>query len=158
MKKNIFLLALIFLFPNSLLGCSNDMKISGKYKFDEIIYLSYLSSSTKDYINKNMEGTVYTINKDSFEIVSSENHYEISKPIYKRKKMDDDLIQVFNDSILGTLSISEYKEKYQYSIYNKQNKKMNFYLYSMDDELWIASYTDNTTNNAEIIMSIYKLK
>jgi len=162
--KKIILLALMLVLGNSLLGCSkdSDIAISGKYEFDEVMYLSPLSSSSKDYINKKNQGTVYTINKDSFEIVSSENDYEISNLIYKRKKMDDDLVQSFNDSVWvsgwGTVSISEYKEKYQYSIYNEENEKINLYLYSMDGELWIASYTDNTANNSEIIMSIYKLK
>ncbi|WBW95197.1 hypothetical protein [Oceanirhabdus sp. W0125-5] len=162
--KKIILLSLLFFFVSSLIGCSkdNDLAISGKYEFDSIVYLSPLSSSSKDYLNKKMKGTVYTINKDSFKAVSSENHYEISKLTYKRNKMDDELVQAFNDSVWdsswGNISISEYKERYKYSIYNEQNEKINFYLYSMDEELWIASYTDNTANNSEIIMSIYKLK
>lgn len=152
--KKIILLALMFLFTNYFLGCSSDnnITISGKYGFDKIIYLSSLSSSTKDYMEKGMEGTAYKISKESFEIVNSESHYKISKPTYKREKMDDDLVQAFNDSVFGTVSISEYKEKYQYSIYNNQNDKTNFYLYSMNDELWIASYVDKTA------YYIFKLK
>lgn len=158
--KKVILLALIALITNSLLGCSSDnnAEISGVYEFEGAVYLSSLSSSSIENIEKHMEGTVYTINKDSFEIVSSEYLYKISDPSYERIEMDNDIVETFNDAVFDAVSISEYKEKYQYIIHTKENGQVKFYLYSMDDELWIASYMGNTANNTVLIMDIYKLK
>lgn len=71
----------------------NDNAISGEYEFDEIVYLSPLSSSTIDYMEENMKETKYIISKDKFEIASAENSYvdntannvKIIMDIYKLK-------------------------------------------------------------------------
>jgi hypothetical protein len=136
----------------------NDNAILGEYEFDNIIYLSPLSSSTIDYMEESMKGTEYIISKDTFEITSSVNSYIILEPIYEKKEMKEEMIRAFSNAELETIALDAYKEKYQYSIYDKDNNKINFYLYAMDGELWLASYVDNTANNAEIIMYIYKLK
>jgi len=85
--KKIILLNLIVLIVFSFIGCSNnrDLEISGEFQFEKVVYLSPLSSSTIDYEEKQMEGTIYKINKDNFEIVSLENQYKISDPIYEKK-------------------------------------------------------------------------
>ena len=158
--KKIILLTIIVLTTFSYIGCSNnrDLGISGEFQFEKVVYLSPLSSSTIDYEEKQMEGTIYKINRDNFEIVSSVNQYKISDPIYEKIKMDNVLVQTFNYAVFNSVDISKYKEKYQYIIYTSENQKANFYLYSMDDELWIAAYADNTANKTDIIMNIYKIQ
>jgi hypothetical protein len=154
------LIAVVIFLASFFYGCNsgNNKMVFGKYVFDEIIYASSLSSSSIDYIKEQMEGTEFAIEKDSFEIVSSNTSYKISKPNYTRKKMDDDLVQSFNNAVFDAVPISEYKEKYLYIIHTKEDEKANYYLYSMDDEIWIASYADNTSNNTYIIMYIFKIK
>jgi hypothetical protein len=133
--------------------------ILGNYEFEDIIYISSLSSSTADYIKEQMIGTKYTINKDSFEISSNEieNEFKISNPEYTKEEIDDDMEQTFNNAVLDAVSISGYTKKYKYSIHTNKNEKVNYSLYSMDDELWIASYS-NTANDNTYIMYIFKLK
>jgi hypothetical protein len=137
------------------LGCStsDNEKIFGKYTFDKIIYYSIANSQRP--IKEEMAKIKYIIRKDRFEIISPKGKIKISDPIYKKEEMNDDLVQAFNNSVLGFVSISEYKEKYQYSIYEKDGPT-TYCLYSLDDELWIASYC-KTTKGYRLVY-IYKLK
>lgn len=149
---------MFILLASSFCGCNstNSKTIYGKYTFNKVIYISPLSSTSIDYINKQMSGTEFIIEKDKFEIVSSENPYKIMQPNYIKEKMDDNLAKIFNNSVLNTVSISSYKDKYQYSIFTKNNEKIKYYIYSMNEELWLSSY--NTANNKDTIMYIFKLK
>lgn len=155
MKRKLLILIVLF-FISSLSGCSssNDEKIFGEYEFEKTIYFSPVSSSFPKI--ETLAKTKYIIKKDRFEIISPENEFKISNPIYERKEMNDDLEQAFNDAVFDTVSISKYKEKYQYSIYEKENIKVQYYLYSLDNELWIALY--NAKINRYEIWYLYKLK
>ncbi len=167
MKKTILIL-LVFSLIICQFGCSNNEKtIYGTYTFDKIIYLSGLSSSTPDYLAEKKAGTKYIINEDSFEIiyprVADNNHKR--KVNYKRekisKKQTESLVKLFNSYNFSTVSINKYKKKYKYTMYNEylgETKKMAPYIYTMDDEVWVVNYVDNTADNSDIVMSIYKLK
>lgn len=159
MKRKI-LFIIVTLLATLILGCNNTKRgeIYGKYKFNDVIYLSSLSSSSIDYIKDNMLKAEYNIEKDNFKIISNEVNYEISKPIYKKKKMNEDMEKAFSESVLNAVSIKSYKDKYQYTILNSENVKTNFYIYSLDDEVWIGYYVDNTADNSDILMYIYKLE
>lgn len=156
MKRITFLLLMITA-TGILFACSNKSQngIYGKYEFDKLIYNSLLSSSTPEYVESHMKGTEYIINEGSFEIISPDSDYKIDKPTYEKEKLTDDFIQSMNN--IDKVSISDYKEKYRYSIY-AADEKINYYLYSLDDELWIGGYADNTANSTDIIMYLYKLK
>lgn len=78
------------------------------------------------------------------------------QPKYIKEKMDETLVEAFNKSIFNAISVSSYKEKYQYSITTKDNEKIKYYLYSFDEELWLASYS--SANNVNTIFYILKLK
>ncbi len=68
------------------------------------------------------------------------------------------MIQAFEKSTFHKVSISEYKEKYRYTIDTKEGRKINFHLFAMDDQLWRSSYADNTADKSEITMDLWKLK
>lgn len=158
MRKKIYILLLIFSI-NSLIGCgSKNKEIYGTYTFDSPIYISSLSSTSIENIKEQNKQTKYRITQDVFEIISTDNKYKISNPKYDKKEMDESLIKEFNTAVFNAVSISEYKEKYKYTIYNEKNQKIKYYLYLMDSEIWIASYINNNVSNTDIIYDIYKIK
>ncbi len=158
MKQKVLFFILIILL-SFFYGCSNENSIFGNYEFKDVIFLSPLSSSTVDYMKDKMKGTKYTIQKDIFSISSKDNQYEILNPTYIKEKIDDNIIQDFNNAVFkDSISFNEYKEKHRYTIYSKNKQKAKYYLYSLDNELWIASYVDNTANKQDIIMYIFRIK
>jgi len=136
--KRIFIFIMTILVVFSLTGCSSIKDVSGIYEFAELIYMSLISSATPDYIESRMAGTKYIIDQDVFEIDSPYDDYKITQPIYVKEKMDTDMVKGFNDSFLdsrlgyeyGAASISEYKNKYRYTLYISEDEKSHFYLYS----------------------------
>ncbi|MDF2592824.1 MAG: hypothetical protein K0S75_2290 [Clostridia bacterium] len=150
------LVSIILMF--TLFGCSNDRINStsnesknasfyGIYTFEEVSYLSGLSSSTIDYKNEQMAGTKYTIEANLFKIESAESTYEIKSPNYVKEEIPED-INILSDvrSYIGN------EVECQYSIY-----PTHWRLYVSSNGLWISSYADNTADGSEIIMDIYKL-
>jgi hypothetical protein len=132
---------------NSISNKSENASFYGIYTFEEVSYLSALSSSTIDYKNQQMAGTKFTIEADLFKIESAENTYEIKSPNYVKEEIPKD----FN-SLSDVRSFIGNEVKYQYSIHPS-----HWRLYVSSDCLWIASYADNTADGSEIIMEIYKL-
>lgn len=150
MKRVYVIIVCLMLFV-SLVGCGNNDKqdFYGRYTFEAVSYLSPLSSSTIDYLNKQMKGTVYTIKADLFKVESSNNQksMEISSPDYIKGEIPK------NPSSLSDIRSFIGKDvKYQYTI-GMSHKR----LYVSSDGLWVASYADNTADGSEIIMDIYKL-
>lgn len=153
MKRVFILIAgLILLFCLSCNRNSDKQDFYGTYTFDKVSYLSPLSSSTIDYMNEQMAGTKYTIEADLFKIQTSDNTVEISSPNYVKEEIQNDLYALYDVHA----SIGD-EVKYQYTIYKKDGNKTNWRLYVSSDNMWIASYVDNTANGSEIIMYIYKL-
>lgn len=153
MKKGFILIAVLVSLV-CLFFYSNSAKqdFYGTYTFEKVSYLSLLSSSTIDYINERMAGTKYTIEADLFKIDSAGNIVEIISPNYVKEEIQNGLPKLYD---VHTLNGNEVE--YQYTIYNKDGKKTNWRLYVSSDNLWIASYVDNTANGSEIIMFVYKL-
>lgn len=148
MNRKWVFLSILFLLV-CLAGCNNkDMPdFYGTYTFEEVSYLSGLSSCTVDYVEKLRTGTVYTIEADLFKIESAENTVEINSPNYVREEIPNDFT-ILSDvrSFIGD------DVEFQYNIYPS-----HWRLYLSSDCLWIASYTDNTADGSEIIMDIFKL-
>lgn len=131
---------------------------TGTYGFDKLLYLSGLSSSTFDYAESKMKGTKFTIGTELFEIDYPDgNDYRIEAPVYTREKISGDMIQAFEKCTMEKVSISEYKVRYRYNIFTRDNQKTNFCFYVMDNQLWLSSYADNTADKSEIIMYLWKL-
>jgi hypothetical protein len=132
---------------------------TGSFEFDQLLYLSPLSSSTFDYAESQMNGTKFKISDDLFEIdYPNWDDFRIRRPVYAREAMTDDMIRTFENSMKGKVSISEYTRKYRYTIYMNGDHKTNYRLYALDDELWLSSYADNTADKSEIVMNLWKLK
>lgn len=137
-----------------LSGCKggDDKNIFGVYTFDEVSYLSLLSSATKESVNRQMEGSKYTINEDLFKIESTEYTVEYTSPKYVKEKIPNES-SVFSDvhTFIGN------DVDYQYTIYDQDGNKTMLRLYVSSDCLWISKYNDNTKNGSEVIMYIYRL-
>jgi hypothetical protein len=153
MRKIIILVAgiisILFIIFNSSI---KDKGFYGTYKFEELSYLSPLSSYSTDYLIKGLKDNKYIIKNDLFRIESKGHVDEIQSPNYVRKPIS----KVF----FGALDINYIlgKEvKYQYDIYDKEKRKTNLRLYVSRNYLWIATYADNTADGSEIILSLYKL-
>ncbi len=137
-----------------LSGCSSEgeQNIYGVYTFEEVSYLSPLSSTTKDYVNSQMEEAKYTIKKDLFKIESTDYTVEFSSPNYVKEEISGEL------SVLSDVYTFIGKDvDYQYTIYDKDGHKTKWRLYISSDCLWIGTYVDNTADGSEIIMDIYRL-
>ena len=148
----MFIAVLILLFCSSCSKNGDKQGFYGIYTFEEVSYLSLLSSSTIDYVNERMVGTKYTIEADLFKIETSDDTVEINSPDYVKEEIKNSL-PVPSDVYA---SISD-DIKYQYTIYKKDGAKTNWRLYVSPENVWIGSYVDNTANGSEIIMYIYKL-
>ncbi len=152
--KKVLILITVFI-SLALLSCSSNTDkhdYYGKYTFEEVVYLSPLSSSTVDYLNERMAGTKYIIEADLYKIESADNTVEISSPNYVKEKVQNNSSPLFNVAILLDNEV-----KHQYTIYNEDGSKTHWRLYAFSDCLWVASYADNTADGSEIIMYIYKL-
>lgn len=132
-------------------GCSSESEqsIFGKYSFEEVSYLSPLSSATKDFVNSQMEGSKYTIKEDLFKIESTGYTVEYDSPKYVKEEIPDEST-IFSDvyTFIGS------DVDYQYTIYDKYGNKTRWRLYVSSDSLWIGNYTKD---GSEVIMYIYKL-
>lgn len=137
-----------------LSGCNSgsEQNIYGVYTFEEVSYLSLLSSSTKDYVNSQMEETKYTIKENLFKIESTDYTVEFSSPKYVKEEISGES-SVLSDvyTFIGS------DVDYQYTIYDKDGNKTKWRLYVSSDYLWIGTYVDNTADGSEIIMDIYRL-
>lgn len=129
------------------------------YRFEKLLYLSPLSSATFDYAESRMKDAQCIIGTDQFSIDSpnQDNHYEIANPIYVKSEFTEQMAADFEKSTFQKLSIDNYKEKYRYNIFTGDNKNTNYCFYVMDNEVWLASYVDNTADGSEITMMLWKL-
>jgi hypothetical protein len=152
--KKIFVLILGIILFGCLSCCSNSDKQNfyGTYTFNEVSYLSGLSSSSISYLNEKMAGTKYTIKANIFKIESKDNTTEISSPKYVKEEIPSNVTPLSDVHVFIGNDV-----KCQYSIRDKDGNKTKWRLYVSTDCLWIASYVDNTANGSEIIMEIFKL-
>jgi hypothetical protein len=129
------------------------------YRFETLLYLSPLSSATLDYAESRMKDAQCIIGTDQFSIdnPNENNYYKIADPIYVKSEFTEQMAADFVKSTFQKISIENYKEKYRYNIFTGDNKNTNYSFYLMDDELWLASYVDNTADGSEIIMTLWKL-
>ena len=149
MKKLIsFIICLSLLV--SLNGCSNNDKHNfyGTYNFEEVSYLSSLSSLSIDYLEKKMLGTKYTIKDNLFKIeyTDSDNTIDISSPDYTNEEIPNDI-----DVLCDVRSFIGDEVESQYSIYTEDGSKTVWRLYVSSNYLWIAAC------GSENIMNIIKL-
>lgn len=145
MKKILMLIIGLVLLLS--ISCSNNgdkESFYNTYTFEEVSYLSLLSSSTIDYMNEQMAGTKYTIEADLFKIETSDKTVEIDSPSYIKEEIEDsiltpsDVYSAMGDDV-----------KHQYTIYKKDGSKTYWRLYVSSGNVWVGSYVDNTANGSE---------
>ncbi len=143
-----------------LFGCngSDNNSIFGKYVFDEPIYISSLNSLSKDAVIENNREASYTAKKESFEVNLTDSKFMVSNPKYEKIEMDENQVKDFNIAVFNAVDISGYKKRCQYVIYDENDQKIQYYVYAMDDEIWLASYFHTSATDKDIIFSIFKLK
>ncbi|HEX3077237.1 MAG TPA: hypothetical protein VHQ24_10280 [Lachnospiraceae bacterium] len=150
---SILIIAIIFILFYFMGKSKNN--IYGTYVVDSVVFLSPLSSESKDFIEAKRKDTIFEISRDSFKYDSSDSKVEIKSPTYIKERMDEDKIESFNESVFHVISLSDYKEKYQYTIYDSD--KAVYRIYSLDTETWIAAYSE-TPDGKYYIMNILKMK
>ena len=155
MKRVVLLIvgfvSIIFLIFLSCNGNADKQDFYGTYTFDELIYLTALSSSSLDYANKTMADTKYTIEADLFKIEDKNFKVEISSPSYVKEDVQFDSSPLFDDHILQDNGF-----KYQYDIKDKDGNKTKWRLYVSPECLFVASY-HNSDYGSEAIWKIAKL-
>jgi len=149
-RRFILITGLMLLIFLSGCGSGVEQNIFGVYTFEEVSYLSPLSSSSKDFMNRQMEGSKFTVREDLIKIESLGYTVEYSHPKYVKEKIPDETT-LFSDvrTFIGS------DVDYQYTIYDKDDNKTMWRLYVSSDCLWIGNYNDNTQNGSEIIIYIY---
>ncbi len=148
MKKLVILSILLI----SLTGCKSEFKdLYGNYVFDEVTYLSPLSSSTKDYVKETMSGTKYIINEDLFKVEGSDYTIEILSPQY----IEDDY--PYESPLLFGLDDFFKKTENRYVLVDSDDNETDWRIYTSSDSIWISSRVNNAPNGSLIIFEIYKL-
>jgi hypothetical protein len=155
MKRVVLLIvgivSIIFLIFLSCNGNTKKQDFYGTYTFDELIYLTALSSSSLDYANKTMTDTKYTIEANLFKIEGKDFNVEISSPSYVREDVQVDSSPIFDERIL-----KNNRFKYQYDIKDQDGNKTMWRLYVSPECLFVASYRDSAFGS-EVIWEIAKL-
>jgi hypothetical protein len=157
-KGRCLLLTLLTMIISGMTGCDSDdnLPIYGTYTMDELIYHSSLNTATYDQTAEKLGDTQFVIKEKEFRVKSTESTYELTKPIYVTRKMNDELTEQFQSAVSNMLSLTDYKYKYQYEVYDDK-ERTEYRLYLMDDELWLAIYT-TTTEGDELILDLLRLK
>ncbi len=157
-RGRCLLLTLLTMIISGMTGCDSDdnLPIYGTYTMDELIYHSSLNPSTYDQTAKQLEDAQFIIKEKEFQVKTTERIYEITKPVYVTKKMNDELLTQFQFSVSNMIAVSDYKYKYQYEVYDDKDRT-EYRLYLMDDELWLAVFT-TTTEGEELVLELLRLK
>jgi len=152
MKK--ILLCSVLSFFIILVGCSSEQKnnIYGEYIFEEVSYLSLLSSSSKDGIKEMMKDSTYNIQEDLYKVQSSELNIEVVSPKYVKEEIDPDSFALFDSDYFRLSNI-----KSQYSIYDQDGNKTSSILFVSSNDMWITTNAHVAPNGQLVIFSIIKL-
>lgn len=154
----IYILVILpFILAAILSGCSKaeklELPINGEYEFGDVVFVSGLSSSTRDYLIKEKIGTKYIIKSDSLEILNDEHnikHYNIS---YKEKNTDEG-IEDFSIIEIKDNPFNEYKDKHVYYIYDDHGEVIPYYIFYVDGVVFIGKYE---TRGGFLVSSLDKL-
>ena len=155
-KFILYVLAFITIFVMGLIiniTYHSNASIYGTYTIKDIVYHSPLSSMSPDGLREQMIGTEIILNKNYYKT----DALEIENPIYRKERIDQDIVKSFRTATLNTISIGKYLYKYQYTIMKSENEGSHYRVYFLDNKIWLASYHD-TNNNGYGFMYIFELK
>jgi hypothetical protein len=116
--------------------------ITGEYVFDDLVYVGSISSSTYDYTKEKKEGAEYIIEKDALTITSEDGGAELSNIYYEKEKLTDELIDesYFVEDTNLMEFFGSYEERYRYSIYDEAGEKLGYYIFLLDDDIFICHF------------------
>jgi|GEM_PF-3560184 len=109
----------------------------GLYLFDENLYTTPISSYFPP--SKGIQ-LYYEISADSLVIIDKEQDTTKEYPaFYEKKAVDENTFNFSFSDMEGIPDISQYKDCYQYAVFTTGDS-LEYKLYVMDDEVWIASF------------------
>ena len=150
--KKLFAITAGLLAVISLTSCGNRQGFYGTYTFEEVSYLSPVSSATVDYMNEKMAGTKYTIESDLFMVEFDDATVQFVSPTYQKEQ-----ISTVYDTLSDASCVIGNEIDYQYTIYDEDGQNTHWRIYESPTELWISSFADNTADGSEIILNIFQI-
>lgn len=132
----LFVIILIIFAIHSSQSNKNDKSLKyGQYRFDEIVYLSPLSSYTEEYLVEIFKNVEILVTESVFEISKNDSaigHVLIKNPTYE-KKIADEYRRVIKNTVASYSIIDEYNSEQNQIIILTDN----------DNELIITSFYNN---------------
>lgn len=157
-KKKLLLIVTIsiLLIIVFTLRTDNSQLPYGQYKIDKCLHVSLLSSSG-DIDATRERKVIVSIEEDLFQITSPNANIKIHNAIYKKEKMNYAMIREFKNN---GMPVYKYRNKHIYSISGaNSNVNSKYYLFTLDDELWVAFCTHSSENfNMSFVYYMYELK
>ena len=157
MKKSLVIFFLL-LFVSGMIfgGFSQKPELpNAEYTVVDVFYVGWLSSATQDYLREVKADTEVIITEDSLTIIHPDNTEQWTDIKFTKDTLtaefirsnyheeDEQLMKFFN----------EYSERYRYSLFDKSANQINYYLFKMDDELFISQFAKDDS----LIFSIDKI-
>ena len=158
MKKRVigFLIGILLLFTVISGFADNGSDVYGNYEYQDLIFLSLLSSSTWDYHQEQMQHTRVTIECDLFSV--ADGSFRIVNPTYEKHEMDRAQMDAFKRALWMTDESVPISPDFRYVVLDADGNKAGYYLYASGSSLWVAKYVDNTNDNQDVITYIYSLE
>ena len=156
MKKALILIMSIMLLLSS---CGNEETIKvANYETDSLIYLSILSSSTKDYFEESAKDLSFEMTEDTFKLIAPEDStLTIAGMEYEDITYNEfDSEGKIDTGATNSIDISSYDNIVSYEIL-ANGDKTGFRLYELDDKKWISHY--NIINeDTEFLDYVFQIK
>lgn len=127
---------LVLISAITLSGCDTAAAITGTYEFEDVIIS--LTSATRDYLAEQKAGTEYIIESSAFTITQGEYEDKYENISYKKEVLDDKIIEESYDYLSELFG--KYKERYRYSLYDEQGEKIRYYIFQLDEDIYICKY------------------
>jgi hypothetical protein len=127
-------------------ACSSSQSLPvGEYIFEDVVYVGGLSSETPEYIRQTSDGTEFIIGKDSLQIIGEDSDLSFTNLTVTKEALTDEFIQTnYGDGDEPLLQFfAKYQSRFRYSMHDSTGKKIKFYLYEMDSELFISQFSKN---------------
>ncbi|MDD4323486.1 MAG: hypothetical protein PHR78_01355 [Eubacteriales bacterium] len=158
MRKVIVATLFVFLLliGAALVACSPKNELAtGDYTIVDVVYVGGISSMTRDALIESKVTTEVIIKDDSLSIISADNTEEWTDIIYVKDELNDEFIlsKYHKEDEQLMEFFEKYSERYRYSIYNGNRTQLNYYIYQMDDDMFISQFAGDDT----LIFSIDKI-
>jgi major membrane immunogen (membrane-anchored lipoprotein) len=157
MKKTIIPLLLIITLLLSSCGNSKSIK-EANYETNKLIYLSILSSSTKDYFEEGAKDLSFEITDNTFKLIAPEDsNFTITGMEYEDVTYEEfDSEGKIDTGAPESIDISGYESLTSYEVLSN-GEKTGFRLYELDDKKWISHY--NIINeDTEFLDYVFEIK